>query len=312
MNVRQFGLKNAKSKADEMYDLMDMNHFFESPEGLGWGMNPTTERIGQTFIVTKEEVNQPSPSGTMWFPTYEEYEKFLRFCQVGGIILCYKPSDEIGWRYLDCSADLKKSEIDHDTGYLSCGITFKGTSRWYEDPVLYQSDESIQYDTKQFLPHEGSAEFYYAYIHNDDPIWNHGDETSDGEKADETYYYYKYVKSDVFVGIENGSIDSYFTLTIFGPCENPFYRLYQNGVVIHEGRIRVSLNSNQKLVINTHPKSMEISTYTVADRFLENVYGKSDFETERIFALPPGSTSMAVSDDEAHTIIFNVEVKRVV
>lgn len=312
MNVRQFGLRNAKSEPNTMYDLMDLSHFFESPEGLGWGRTPTVERIGQTFIVTDEVTKQPGPSGKMWFPTYEDYEEFLRFCQVGGLVLCYKPSESISWRYLDCTIEIKKSEKDHEHGWLSCNVSFTGTSRWYEDPILYQSEEDVQYDTKQFLPHEGSNEYYYTYIYNDEPIWNHGDEVSSGSKVNETHYYYEYVKSDVFVGIENGPIDSYFVLTIFGPCTNPFYRLYQNGAVIHSGKVNVTLSSTQKLVIDTHPKSMEISTYTVTDIFIANSYGKSDFETERIFALPPGNSSMAVSDDDAHTITFNVEVRKVV
>lgn len=310
MKVRQFGLKNAKSTGSEMYDLMDIRHYFNEPNGLGWGIDATVKRLGQTFVATEENTKQPGPKGEMWFATYELYEEFLRFCQVGGLVLCYKPSEQISWRYLDCSIAIEKSEIDHEHGYLNCGVTFTGTSRWYEDPVSYQSDDEVLHDTKEYAPNEG--EYGYYYKHNDDAIWNNGDEVTNGVKASETNYYYRYAVNDVFVTIDNGVIDSYFTLTIFGPCTNPEYRLYKDGTVLHSGKINVDVPANQKLVIVTYPKRMEVSIYTVTDKFLSNAYGKSDFTTERIFAVPPGRSSMAIADDNSRLIKFNVEVMKVV
>lgn len=298
MNVRQFGLRNAKSEPNTMYDLMDLKHFFESPDGLGWGTTPTVERIGQTFIVTDEVVKQPGPSGKMWFPSYEDYEEFLRFCQVGGLVLCYKPSESIPWRYLDCTVEIKKSEKDHEHGWLSCGISFTGVSRWYEDPIISHGDAEEPEETKRYYLVGGEETPYaYQYAYHDG-------------SADP--YYYVYGVSDVSLHISGVIIPSYFELTIFGPCLNPTYTLFANGKEVHKGQINTGLTSNQKLVINTHPKEMEISKYTKSGKYVENAYGQSNFETERIFSIPSGDSYMTVISDSYDQPDIVIEVRKVV
>lgn len=344
MKVRQFGIKNAESKNDQMYDLMDIHHFFNVPEGLGWGMQSTVERVGESFIVTDSVIKQQSPSGKMWFSSYEEYETFLQFIQIGGLVLCYKPSDSIEWRYLECSADIKKSEIDHETGYLTCGITFTGLSRWYEAAkVTRTEEEEIPENTKEFkintlmssspispiipTPGEisigGGAEqqevgdseeeteeedsaiydnLAYKYYLNDAPD-SFGD-----------YYYYVYMtEANNTMYIENGSQISYFRLSILGPCKNPAYYLLKDGKVQHSGKINATIRSGYRLVVDTHPKTLDIGLYSAnSETRHSSLYSLSDFTTDRIFALPKGSSTMYVLDDEGAEVEAYVEVKKVV
>lgn len=302
MNVRQFGLKNSESKKDQMFDLMDIHHFFNVPDGLGWGMTSTVERVGETFIVTDSVVKQQSPKGKMWFSSYEEYETFLRFIQIGGLVLCYKPSESIPWRYLECSADIKKSEIDHETNYLTCEITFTGLSRWYEAAEVTASrKEEIPEFTKHFIigfasPSQGGI----SITPSDDitPI-NPGEETQGGTGGSDTgndddeeselledeespydylcysyyereepdpfgdYYYYQYMtEADGSLLIENGAQASYFRLSILGPCSDPSYYLLKDGKVLHSGKINVSIPSGRRLVIDTNPKTVDIALYS--------------------------------------------------
>lgn len=346
MNVRQFGLKNSESKADQMYDLMDIHHFYNVPEGLGWGLDSKVERVGETFIVTDSVIKQQSPSGKMWFTSYEEYEEFLRFIQVGGLILCYKPSESIEWRYLECSADIKKSEIDHDTNYLTCNITFTGLSRWYEAAKFSKTEESeIPENTKEFKINSLITQSPIGPISpinsgeisviggdeqqgSDSPV-EESDENAEAEIYDHLaykyylndepdsfgdYYYYVYMtEANNIMYIENGSQLSYFRLSIIGPCTNPSYFLLENGRVTHSGKINTTIASGYRLVVDTNPKTLDIALYSAnSERRYSSLYSLSDFTTDRIFALPRGRSTMYVLDDGGAEVEAYVEVKKVV
>lgn len=313
MNVRQFGIKNADSGDNEMYDLMDLNHMFMSPEGLGFGTEVETMRIGQTFIVTDEKPEQMSPSGDMWFSTYEEYDKFAKFVNIGGCVLCYKPSDSIPWRYLEVVVDMEKSEIDHETGYLVCATTFKGTSRWYEAMNLSDTEGEISADAKIYKDqtettsseHEQEGRYYYIYELNDSA-------TEQFSKEHEGKYYYRYsAEYSGTISFDNGSSGSYFRLTIYGPCTNPRWLLYKNGEVIKTGKVTAEITQTQKFVVDTHPATMEISRYSNSGTFLEDLYGSSDFTTERIFEIPRGNSYMTIMGEDNAPRAW-IEVKKIV
>lgn len=311
MNVRQFGLKNAKSGDDDMYDLMDLNHMFMSPKGLGWGEESTTMRIGQTFLETDRNPQQPKPSGEMWFSTYEYYEEFIQFCQVGGLVLCYKPSESISWRYLEVSIQISKTEIDHDTGYLTCDTNFTGLSRWYEAVQVADTRGEVDEDAKIYAEHEGEDDaYYYKYSLDEsrtDPVAPYDSDVTAGG-------YYHYIYNSEFSGtitLDIGEIESYFRLTIYGPCTNPYYTLYVNGLPTKSGKINLELFAGQKLIIDTHPATMEISKYNVNDEFLEDCYGYSDFTTERIFMIPPGESYITIAAQDSSPSAW-IEVKKIV
>ena len=516
MNVRQFGLKNANTGDETMYDLMDLNHMFMNPKGLGWGEESTTMRIGQTFIETDRQPQQPKPSGEMWFSTYEYYEDFKTFCQVGGLVLCYKPSESIPWHYLDVSIQISKTEIDHDTGYLTCDTNFTGLSRWYEavqmadtkgevssDAKLYKnwsesddyaetltfniteatdtvditalggvdtSIETMQVSvngrklpttftearTKTFgstytlstytpqtvlptldvnLPYQGTMldgggmanvddgtgynyqvtrielqntytygnivlssgqysidrinnyqerliisvptgdlfhgdstrqisvvisyqryfrrrytvnnnytqvtftptlvngetavvtktvdnmfAYKYAYDSEATDSWNEHTYNANGTEANgspvnDVVANYHYTYNAEFSGtmtFDTGPIDSYFRLSIFGPCVNPYYTLYVDNQPTKSGKFNLTLYANQKLVVDTHPATIEISKYNSAtDEFLADCYGTSDFTTERIFTIPPGNSYITIGAQDGSPSAW-IEVKKIV
>lgn len=301
MNVRQFGLKNVHSGTYDMYDLMDVNHVLLNPSGLGWGTDTTTMRIGQTFITTDENPVQPNPSGEIWFSNYEGYEEFIQFCQAGGLVLCYKPSEKISWRYLECSVQVDKSEIDKDTHYLICNVTFKGLSRWYESLLTSDSETQLAENTKMFTRRDAEGIYAYQYA-NKDYVYD----------INSSYYYQYSASASGTVIFENGEIPSYFRLIIFGPVVNPVYQLYKNGAPTKRGKIKDTVLATQKLVIDTHPKTMEIRKYSLSGEFLEDVYAKSDFTTERIFMVPPGQSYIVVRGDDNNYPRAIIEVRKIV
>ena len=267
---RRFQLTNANGT---VYDLNTVGHYFYEPDGLGWGEETTLLRLGETYLVQEKVVEQPVVSGQIVFHTYEEYNTFLRFIQVGGLTLGYMPIST--WRYISCTIQLGKTEIKPDTNRLICEVVFSGTSQWYERVSIQPSSAEIPEDAK---------------------LYNYK-------------YPYTYAQGDAgTIHIMNGSLSSYFRLVINGLTENPVWRLYVNGEVQASGAISASIPLGHSLVVNTRPSSMEIAEYD-GETFYRDLYGYSDFSTERLFMLPPGESMLAIADDNGTPTAF-VEVYR--
>lgn len=268
---RRFQLQNANGT---IYDLNTVGHYFYEPSGLGWGEDISLLRLGETYLVTEAEVLRPSVSGQIVFHTYAEYDNFLRFVQVGGLVLGYMPITT--WRYITCNIQLGKTELTHNTGILICEVTFEGTSQWYERVSVQPSSGSVPDEAKM-----------YDYE-----------------------YPYKYARGAIgTINITNGSLSSYFRLVVAGLAENPVWRLYVNGAVTVTGAINDTIPVGHELVVNTRPSSMEISEYDSDGNFVRDLYGSSDFSTERLFMLPPGECVLQVADDNGHPTAY-VEVYR--
>ncbi len=137
MTVRQFKLLNGLGQT---FDMMRTDAFLHAPDGLGWELSPTIATVGETYIVTDTQPERPAPSGEMVFAGYRQYEEFLEFVQVGGLVLGYKPLS--AWHYLDVTISIQKSEIEYAPKRLICPIDFTGISPWYEQLTAYQAQES--------------------------------------------------------------------------------------------------------------------------------------------------------------------------
>ena len=133
--VRQFKLINALGRE---YDMTRPDALLYAPDGLGWGTERTVNRLGMTYIAINEKEIHQSPSGEMVFRTYEEYGRFLSFCQQGGLVLCYKPLDT--WYYCEALISIQKSEIQWENNHLICPVQFTLLSYWYEKVVAQTAE----------------------------------------------------------------------------------------------------------------------------------------------------------------------------
>lgn len=271
--VRQFKLINALGAE---YDCTRPDALLHQPDGLGWGTEAQVQRLGLTYIGIDEKEIHQTPSGEMVFRTYEEYGRFLSFCQQGGLVLCYKPLDT--WYYCKCLISISKSEISWQNNHLICPVQFTLLSYWYEK-VVAQTAENIE--------SENNKQYSYTYS-------------------------YQYGSGALNAFDIHCDLPSYFKLTVFGEATNPVYRVVQNGDIVHSGKILATVGSSQKLVINTNPKETEIALYTLTGTRISNMYGYSDFSTERIFALPQGECTVQVlTEDEAQPKVMIEVLKHV-
>lgn len=267
--VRQFKLLNALGQE---YDMTRPDALLHDPDGLGWGTEATVERLGMTYIGIDEREIRQTPTGEMIFRSYEEYGRFLSFCQQGGLVLCYKPINT--WYYCECLISVNKSEIEWENDHLICPVEFSLLSYWYERVVAQTGQQG-----------ESESEKQYAYTYS---------------------YQYGAGTSNVFN--INCDLPSYFRLQIMGEATNPSWRLVVNGEIVKTGKVNATFTANQKLVINTNPKEVCIDRYNKNGTLISSVYGLSDFSTDRLFALPQGQSQLQVQTDDATppTVILEV------
>lgn len=271
--VRQFKLINAFGAE---YDITRPEALFHAPSGLGWGMEANVERLGVTYIATDLQEVKQTPSGEMVFRGYEEYSRFLAFCQVGGLVLAYKPINT--WYYVKVLINIEKTEISYQNDHLICPVDFVITSYWYERVVAQTSE-----------PEESVTSKTYSYT-----------------------YSYQYGAGVLNVFDVDLALSSYFKLTIFGVATNPVYRVLKEGQIVKSGKINITIPANQKLIINTNPKEYEIGIYSLNNTKIGSRYSNSDFQTERMFALPSGASQLQViTDDESVPKVMLEVLKRV-
>lgn len=270
MSVRQFNLTNANG---QVFDLMRKDAFLYKPDGLGWGEDTTVMAVGDSYVKTNTEPEKPAPSGQMVFAGYKQYNEFLAFVQVGGLTLGYSTLGK--WIYLDVSLSISKGEIDEKSMRLLCDVNFTSLSGWYEKLKSYQAQGA-----------GGGKTYSYTYP-------------------------YAYTSSAPgTVDIPNGNLPSYPKITIFGPVTNPFWALYQGATRLQTGRLKLTVPDGNKLVIDSHPATMEIAEYTRGGQFIANRYGDSDFTTTRLFMLPAGQCSVVFTQDGVGVVDAFVEVKK--
>lgn len=258
--VRQFKLINGLGAE---YDMTRPEALFHDPNGLGWGTEREIVRLGMTYTAIDEREIHSAPSGEMVFRTYREYANFLAFIQVGGLVLAYKPINT--WYYAQCIRAMDKSEIKPSNNHLVCPITFETTSYWYEKVIQQTSTTVIT---------ENAKTYDYAYD-----------------------YQYSINASNTFDLMLD--LPSYFKITIFGEATNPVWTLSVNGSAVMSGKVSTTVPVGQKLIVNTDPNEMEIGLYNASTgAFISNQYGNSDFTTERIFSLPRGASTIAVTTDD--------------
>lgn len=255
--MRNFKLINSQGSE---FDLMSKTAFFNVPSGLGFEITVDVAQIGYEFLDLKETLSQKAVTGEMVFASYSRYQDFAKFVTGEKLKLAYQPEDT--WYYLDVvCGSLSKSEIlmNHR---LICGVTFVALSTWYE------ADEVIQ-----SVVGGGNAKIY-SYTYN-----------------------YQYARTDLIAcAVENVQAVSPCRLNIYGPAENPTWSVNQGSKRVSTGRVNITLTGAQKLVVDSRADTMEIAIYTAStDEFIEDVYNKSDFTTERFVYLPVGNSAVTMT-----------------
>lgn len=272
---RQFKLINAKGLS---WDLMDRTALLYLPNGMGFRMSSKYMKIGAAYQLISTEAEQKVISGEMVFSGYQRYRDFADFIVSTPLKLAYMPQNE--WAYLDCEVSrLDKGEIDYRDLKLKCAVDFTATSKWYIPRNAQRSGISVA-NAKQYT------------------------------------YSYTYTYADSITGIidiiNNSSEDSPAVITILGQITNPTWSLIVNNAIRASGSVSGTIDTGEKLVINSKDNQLEIAVYeATTNEWLRNVYQDSDFNRENFIYVPPGNSTLQVSGSVSDSIDAWAEIEEI-
>lgn len=270
--MRQFYLRNGNGAE---YSLMDVEHWLNSPKGLGLNFKDKYSQVGSNFLRTKKVTNPKDISGVLMFTgsnLYDKYQEFMLFSQVEPLIFVYNPN---GTEYIVNVSleEIGKEEIDSKTSTLQVDVSFKRLTRWRR--VVLQRNDATEAEGKVYP-------FTYPYTYGGDVANN--------------------------VTIESDTVcESPCKITIIGNCENPIWRQYVNGTLKHEGSINASTTAGQRIVIDTTKTPYSIKKYDASNNLIADLYQLSDFSTDRFFFLEKGTNRISIGHDGTNDLELAVE-----
>jgi hypothetical protein len=272
--MRKFWLK----KGGEIWDLTsptfsDKKSFFADPSGLGVKVKIESFEAERAFFIENVSLQKAEISGKLYFKDYAQFSAFADFIgyvePTAPLRLYYKTDDtapdyagNTEWYRLVLVEELKKTEIDVDSGVLICDVKFAAVSRWKKDHV-------ITFELQPF----GEA-LTYPYI----------------------YPYFYGGQNNVAVEIDNrGNLPTHCTVKVEAETDTPHFRILQNGEITEQAKYDVYVRPNSHLLINSDPANQEASLYTeIAGGGLhrEDVYylGERDYAYSNFITIPSGKS----------------------
>ena len=255
--VREFNLIN---DLGQKYSLMDPKNyaFFEKPDGLGYSYTNTYQKIGNTYITSSSKLLQGSETGNLYFEKYENYRNLIDFIYgstklVLEYIIPYENSSKTFYRDIQIT-NISKSDKESN-GYLVSSVTFTNLSLWYDKII------------KQYIIEDDSSctlwDFYFDS------------------------YFPSYSSRDLDY-INDGHVDASIELNIDGEVNNTVIKLYVEGELYQEVKIKTLISQNEKLCYSSKENNFYIkkrqTNGTYVDLFDLNVI---KFENDNVIRIPP-------------------------
>lgn len=241
------------------WSLNDTASFFYDINGLGQEHKTSYEQIGNLFVKTEDALKQKSITGKIKFTDYASFERFSLFIQHKPLKMEYIP--ESSSYFIDISIDkLNKKELE--TLGLVCEIVIKGLGTFYR-PVICENTD-IREGKKYLYP--------YPYRYRDNVV------------------YAIQINS-------NSTQESPVRITVIGPCKNPKWTHYRNGIQKASGKICCSIPAGNRLIVSNERVPWEISEYNQKEEFVKDQYQSSDFNTERFLMVGYGLNLISFSHE---------------
>lgn len=124
-----------------------------------------------------------------------------------------------------------------------------------------------------------------------------------------TYYRTQYVHGTGTVTINSDTVlQSGVRIEIDGPCVNPYYEHYIDGVLTCSGRFTCEIAAGSRMIIDTTQLPYEVAG-CASDGTRNNLYGTSDFATKRFITLGYGKNEIRFTQDGAGSLHVSVEAR---
>lgn len=258
-----------KNARGDEWNLTEEKSFLASPK-ISAERKIAYMQIGSISIKTEDVLKQKSIPAKIVFGGYEIYDGFCRFIQHRPLELVYTAADT--YRMKVEIEKLTKTELDN--AGLTVDITMKGLTTWYKS--VFQ--ENMQ-------PAGGKVYTYtYPYTYSDNTQGS--------------------------IEFECDSVEaSPIRLNIMGPCENPAWELYVNGIKSASGKVLCSISEGHRLVVDATQIPYELAEYDGSGAFVQSLYQLSDFSTQRFLQAGFGKNRVACRHDGTAPIKVAAEVR---
>lgn len=269
--IREFTLTNSLGQTYSLMNTDDGAMF--QPDGLGYEDVTEYEQIGEFFAPLTERFGQQVITGTMVFAVnpYQKYLAFTKFCRHAPLSLVYETDAGI----FQIPVRLTKIEKGDTEGwtYLACQVEFTALARMYKTIVANNSGSA-----------GGGKVYDYEY----------------------DYVYGDFVADTVTIDSDSVTA-SPCRISIFGPCTQPTWLHYVDGVQVATGYYNGTIPALHKLVIDTTSTPYSIEEQDIAGNLIADRYELCDFSTERFFLLEYGHNTISVGHSDVDSIRLMVE-----
>ena len=273
MNVREIKVINSEGQT---YQLTTQSHFIHQIGGFGFTDSTPFQRIGSMLKPLTEVIMPDSPTGSIFFPepnAYQKYYQFARFIRRTPLHLAYNPSGSQEYRIDVRVQSLEKADMVEGHTGLNCAVTFAPLSSWYKVVDVINNGEVT----------DGKV---YTYVY--------------------PYTYTNSLRQTIMIDSDS-ALQSPAKITIYGAVDNPVWVHYVNNVQKATGTINATIPDGNKLVIDTTEIPYSIKEYTNAGVLVADRYKQADFSTDRFFFLEEGENRISVQHFGAQTVVLGVE-----
>ena len=253
----------------KQWEFTAEDSFLSSPKGLGGERKTTYTQIGNRWIGTEDVQKQKNITAKAVFENYEKFHDFCIFVQHRPITLIYTAA---GTYMLQVSIE-KIGKTEMEAIGISSDITMKGLTAWYR--TLNVEDSDAGYEKKY--------PYTYDYAYADNAI---------GSMEFDT----------------DSVADNPVKLVVIGPCRNPSWVQYENGILKASGKVSCTIESGNRLVVDATKIPYEIAEYSQSGDKVRDLYQNSDFFTQRFLFAGYGHTKVSVTHEGSGEIRAAAEV----
>ena len=147
---RTFNLINSEGEVYSLSLTNSYSGFLYNVEGLGAEHAATYQKIGETYDLLNDDINQGEISGVIFFRSkhpYNEYMRFALFCQDKSLRLYYRTP--VGEYYRD--GMITRIEKNEGGETARATITFTATSLWYKE-VKLEGARYVRFNSDSNIP----------------------------------------------------------------------------------------------------------------------------------------------------------------
>lgn len=248
-DYRRFWIINSQGTR---YDLAQENAtvFLSEPEGLGFQRKYTSQRVGNSELITSTEFVMTDIEGELLFfdhlngTKYQKYENFIQFAKFKPLEFHYETPNNIDSYHCEVLfVEAEKGEVGQD-GILRVPVVFHRTTEWLTDTTYTIILKNEPVGIGKF--HNAQGESPYMLFYDD------SDNVGDSNTA---YYTYSGIDMDDITIYNEGTDEIGFQIEVDGEIQNFAFNLAQDGEVY--GKCKIN-GTYDKLILDSVERSESI------------------------------------------------------